>query len=97
MEMATDHVIGRVERPLHLSFDIDSIDPLFAPSTGTRVSGGLNYREAYYIAESCADTGMLAGMDLVEVNPDLSSDEGRDMTVEMAVGLISSAMGNKII
>jgi arginase len=97
MEMALDHLIGRVPRPIHLSFDIDSIDPAFAPSTGTRVMGGLNYREAYYICEATAETNCLSSMDLVEVNPSLSSPEGSDMTTGMAVGLCSSALGNKIL
>ncbi len=45
MEMALDHVCCRVDRPLHFSLDIDSVDPAWAPSTGTVVRGGLNYRE----------------------------------------------------
>ena len=57
MEMALDHVAS-TERPLHLSYDIDSVDPTVAPSTGTTVPGGLNYREAHYVAEAMADTGM---------------------------------------
>lgn len=98
MEMALDHVCNRVERPLHFSVDIDSVDPFFAPSTGTRVRGGLAYREAYYIAEAVSETGLLASMDMVEVNPLLGQEHPSDnLTVDMAVGLISSAMGNKIL
>ena len=98
MERALDHVVGRTARPLHLSLDIDSIDPLFAPSTGTRVNGGLTYREAYYVAESFAATGLASSMDLVEVNPSIAADHaGTQTTVAMAVGLISSAMGNQIL
>ena len=55
--MVLDHLMDRVERPLHLSFDIDAVDPLYAPSTGTRVAGGLSYREAYYICEEMAHSG----------------------------------------
>lgn len=55
--MVLDHLLDRVERPLHLSFDIDAVDPLYAPSTGTRVAGGLSYREAYYICEAVAHSG----------------------------------------
>lgn len=97
MERALDHVIGRAPRPLHLSLDIDSIDPLFAPSTGTRVNGGLTYREGYYVCEECAASGCMTSMDLVEVNPQLFGKEDSQSTVNMAIGLISSAMGNKIL
>ena len=57
MEMAMDHLNGR---PLHMSYDIDACDPAIAPSTGTAVRGGLNYREAHYVAEAAADTHMSA-------------------------------------
>lgn len=97
MEMVLDHLMDRNERPLHLSFDIDAVDPLYAPSTGTRVAGGLSYREAYYICEEVARSGCLASMDLVEVNPTLTTAGGDEATVDMAVGLISSALGNSII
>lgn len=94
---ASSHLLSRVNRPLHLSFDIDSIDPMYAPSTGTRVNGGLTYREAYYICEIAAETGMLASMDLVEVNPAINAKDGQADTVGMAVGLCASALGNKIL
>ena len=96
MARATHHLTSRVDRPLHLTFDIDSIDPMYAPSTGTRVSGGLTYREAYYICETMAETGKLASMDLVEVNPSIN-ETGQAATVEMAVGLCASALGNRIL
>lgn len=97
VQNAISHVINRsTDRPIHLTFDIDSIDPMYAPSTGTRVSGGLTYREAYYICEMAAETGKLASMDLVEVNPELNP-EGQQATVAMAVGLCASALGNKIL
>lgn len=121
--MVLDHLMDRVERPLHLSFDIDAVDPLYAPSTGTRVAGGLSYREAYYICEEMAHSGAYGGqrhkpglmiddwlnpsqsknagclgsMDLVEVNPTLAAAGGDETTVDLAVGLISSALGNSII
>jgi arginase len=97
MRRAVDHLTHYGRRPLHLSLDIDSIDPAFAPSTGTRVSGGLSYREGYYVCEALAETGALCSMDMVEVNPSLSSEEESAKTVQMAVGLIASAMGNKIL
>jgi arginase len=95
---ALDHLSqqGRVPRPLHLTFDIDSIDPLYAPSTGTRVSGGLTYREAYFLCEAAAESNALVSMDLVEVNPAIN-EQGKDQTVGMAVRLCASAMGNRIL
>ena len=57
--------------PLHLSLDIDSVDPHFAPGTGTAARGGLSYREIHYICEELALTRRLVSMDLVEVNPGL--------------------------
>lgn len=51
MQLALQHVFKDGARPIHLSFDIDSVDPLLAPSTGTRVRGGLTYREAHYCVE----------------------------------------------
>jgi len=95
---ALDHLSlqGRRPRPLHLTFDIDSIDPLYAPSTGTRVSGGLTYREAYYLCEAAAASEQLVSMDIVEVNPAINSEQ-QGQTVSMAVGLCASAMGNSIL
>ncbi len=74
------------------------MDPFFAPSTGTRVGGGLSYREAYYLCETLAETGLLASMDMVEVNPSiLSHPSEADRTVQMGVGLIAAALGNRIL
>ncbi len=101
MDRALDILFKNGKRPLHLSYDIDSIDPHFAPSTGTRVRGGLNYREAHYIAESLAETNSLVGMDLVEINPrlgfvDVAHREDKNITVEIGIELITSALGKKI-
>jgi arginase len=83
------------ERFIHLSYDIDAIDPSEAPGTGTRVRGGLSYREAHYIAESLAETGRLGSMDIVEINPDLDSDDKRTLT--LGVELVTSALGKRIL
>ncbi len=97
MEMALDHACSRVDRPLHFSLDIDSVDPADAPSTGTVVRGGLSYREAFYMVESVAETGLLCAIDMVEVNPALGTSEGTKMTVDMAVGLCGAALGDRIL
>jgi arginase len=101
MERAKEILFRKGERPLHLSYDIDSVDPHFAPSTGTRVRGGLNYREAHFVAESVSETGTLIGMDLVEINPrlgyvDPAHREEKNVTVEIGLELISSALGKRI-
>lgn len=57
--------------PLHLSFDIDGIDPMYAPGTGTKSQGGLTFREANYICRKCFGSGKLVSMDMVEINPDM--------------------------
>ncbi|KAI9908070.1 hypothetical protein PsorP6_003530 [Peronosclerospora sorghi] len=97
MEMALDHLIGKKQRALHMSYDIDAVDPLVAPSTGTRVRGGLTWREAHYVAEAVAETNLLVGLDMVEVNPKLAPGIGAKLTVEMALMLIASALGNRIL
>ena len=55
--------------PIHISFDVDGIDPLYAPGTGTKVKEGLTYSEAMYICRRAAATHNLVGFDLVEINP----------------------------
>jgi arginase len=100
MDKAVRHLTNdrRLDIPIHLSLDIDGVDPLFAPSTGTRVFGGLYYREAYFICEALAETGLLSSMDLVEVNTSLGGgSEAADRTVKIANGLIAAALGNRIL
>mmetsp|Transcript_16315 Transcript_16315/g.21358 ORF Transcript_16315/g.21358 Transcript_16315/m.21358 type:complete len:385 (-) Transcript_16315:166-1320(-) len=98
MEMALDHLLkNNPTRRLHLSYDIDAVDPLLAPATGTAVRGGLAYREAHYVAEIVAYTGNLASAEIVELNPSLSNDEGAKDTVELGLQLITSFMGKSII
>ncbi|KAG7361680.1 arginase [Nitzschia inconspicua] len=94
MDEALAHLKGR---PLHLSYDIDSVDPMLAPATGTTVRGGLTYREAHFVAEFVAQSGDLASAEIVEVNPSLSSDDGANETVELGLQLITSFMGKSII
>ena len=67
VEMAIEAVGPNHDNPLHLSLDIDSVDPHFAPGTGTAARGGLSYREIHYICEELALTKRLVSMDLVEV------------------------------
>ncbi len=79
---------------LHVSFDVDMLDPAIAPGTGTRVPGGVNYREAQLIMEMVADTGRLGSLDLVEVNPAL---DRRNATAKLAVDLVESLFGKSTL
>lgn len=95
MEEAKKILFKKGKRPLHISYDIDAVDPYFAPATGTKVRGGLNYREAHFVAEYAAQLGTLVGMDLVEINPAFSPI-GQDATIELGLELIGSALGKRI-
>jgi arginase len=79
---------------LHVSFDVDFLDPDIAPGVGTTVRGGPNYREAQLCMEMIADTGRMASMDVMELNPAL--DE-RNRTAEVAVDLIESLFGKSTL
>jgi arginase len=79
---------------LHVSFDVDMLDPAIAPGTGTRVPGGVNYREAQLIMEMIADTGRLGSLDIVEVNPALDQ---RNATAVLAVDLVESLFGKSTL
>lgn len=93
-----DEVMHRLDgRPLHVSYDVDAVDPMFAPATGTVVRGGLTYREAFYVAERIAESGMLGSLDMVEVNPLLtSSGEEIDATVQVGLRLIEALLGGRL-
>ncbi|KAI9738298.1 MAG: Arginase, catabolizes arginine to ornithine and urea [Cirrosporium novae-zelandiae] len=73
--------------PIHLSFDVDALDPQWAPSTGTPVRGGLTLREGDFIAECVHETGQLIAMDLVEVNPSLEA-MGAQETIRAGCSLV---------
>jgi arginase len=79
---------------LHVSFDVDFLDPTVAPGVGTTVKGGPTYREAQLCMEMIADTGRLASLDVVELNPAL---DVRNATAEVAVDLIESLFGKSTL
>lgn len=79
---------------VHLSFDIDALDPLYAPGSGTPYSGGLTDREAHLALELLAESDVLTSLEMVEVNPIL--DE-HNRTGRLAANLIASALGHRII
>ena len=82
---------------VHLSYDIDALDPFFAPHTGTSVRGGLTFREGNYICEILAESQRLRSMELVEVNPNLHSNLALKTTIDTALTLVGSALGQKIL
>lgn len=79
---------------LHLSFDLDCVDPGVATGVGTPVSGGLTYREAHYAMETIAASGAMRSMDVVELNPILDS---RNQSAGLASELVASALGQRIL
>jgi len=79
---------------LHVSFDVDFLDPDIAPGVGTTVRGGPSYREAQLCMEMIADTGRLASLDLMELNPAL---DVRNRTAELAVDLVESLFGKSTL
>ncbi|KAF2402461.1 Ureohydrolase [Trichodelitschia bisporula] len=100
------HGIGKVmdmalgwigsDTPIHLSFDVDALDPMWAPSTGTPVRGGLTLREGDFIAECVHETGNLVALDLVEVNPSLEIT-GAQETVRAGNSIIRCALGDTLL
>ena len=79
---------------LHVSLDVDFLDPAIAPGVSTTVRGGPTYREAQLCMEMIADTGRLASLDLMELNPAL---DVRNQTAELAVDLIESLFGKSTL
>ncbi|MCX7563104.1 arginase [Xanthomonadaceae bacterium XH05] len=79
---------------LHVSFDVDFLDPSIAPGVGTTVPGGPNYREAQLVMEMIADSGAMASLDIVELNP---AFDVRNATAQLAVDLVESLFGKSTL
>jgi arginase len=92
LEQALMHVDG--DTHLHVSFDVDFLDPEIAPGVLTTVPGGPSYREAQLCMEMIADTGLLASLDVMELNPAL---DVRNRTAQVAVDLIGSLFGKSTL
>jgi arginase len=90
---ASLRILGNVDT-IHVSFDMDALDPVVAPGVGTPVSGGLSYREAHLLMEMLADDGRVGSLDLMEVNPIL---DDRNRTAKVAVDLAASLFGQRIL
>jgi arginase len=79
---------------VHLSLDLDGLDPQDAPGVGTPVMGGMSYRESHLAMEMLSDSGIISSAEFVEVNPIL--DE-KNKTATVAVGLMASLFGEKLL
>jgi arginase len=79
---------------IHVSFDLDGVDPEHAPGVGTPSPGGMSYREAHLAMEMLADTEQVLSAEFVEVNPVL---DHRNRTAKLGVGLLASLLGKKIL
>jgi arginase len=89
---ALEHVAG--DAFVHVSLDMDVLDPEVAPGVGTPVRGGLSYREAHLALELVAEVGLVGSLEVVEVNPILDRE---NETAELAVELVASALGARIL
>lgn len=78
---------------LHVSLDVDFLDPSIAPAVGTTVPGGTTFREAHLVMELLHESGLVSSLDLVELNPFL---DDRGMTARLMVDLVGSLMGKKV-
>lgn len=82
-----------MDRPIHLSFDVDGMDPIDAPSTGTAVPNGVRIHEAIEMVKTLRETGLLVSMDCVEVNPALGDERDVEVTVRNARWIIAHGLG----
>lgn len=94
-----DEILGEIletidpkrHKYIHISFDVDGLDPQVVPSTGTPVSDGLTFEEGKRIIEIAKETGRLAALDIVEMNPLLGTEEERETSIQYTINLIESA------
>jgi arginase len=96
MKRAMEEALEGVDEQthLHVSFDVDFLDPSIAPGVGTTIPGGPNYREAQLVMEMICDTGLMGSLDIVELNPAL---DHRNQTAELAVDLVESLFGKSTL
>ena len=96
MKRAMEEALAGVDANthIHVSFDVDFLDPDIAPGVGTTVPGGPNYREAQLVMEMIADTGRMGSLDIVELNPSL---DNRNQTGRLCVDLVESLFGKSTL
>jgi len=93
MKQALARVTDGTDR-VHVSFDLDAVDPTVAPGVGTPVKGGLDYREAHLLMEMLSDSGAMTSLEVVEANPIL---DDRNASAAFAVELVQSGFGKRIL
>lgn len=100
-KLGVHRVINRVLKELkervdhiHVSFDLDSIDPAIVPGVGTPVPGGLTYREAHLLMETIAECGCMSSLEIAEVNPIL---DYKNQSASVAAEIVASSMGMRIL
>ncbi|HSW55358.1 MAG TPA: arginase [Ignavibacteriaceae bacterium] len=79
---------------IHISFDVDSVDPLVAPGVGTPIPGGLSYREAHLLMETIAECGCMSSLEIAELNPIL---DHKNQSAVFTAELVASSMGQRIL
>lgn len=94
MQEAIDYLKAKEVDGVHLSLDLDALDPLYTPGVGTPVPGGISYRESHLAMEMLEESGLITSAEFVEVNPIL--DE-KNKTADVAVGLMGSLFGEKLL
>ena len=94
MEDAIRYLKARHVDGVHLSLDLDALDPLYTPGVGTPVAGGISYRESHLAMEMLQEEGFITSAEFVEVNPIL--DE-KNRTADVAVALIGSLFGETLV
>lgn len=94
IENRIEYLKSRNVDGVHLSLDVDALDPLETPGTGTRVLGGLSYRESHFALELLHQSHLISSMDLVEVNPLIDSN---NHTAEQAVSLVGTFFGETLL
>ncbi|MCO4427731.1 arginase [Staphylococcus aureus] len=94
IENTIEYLKSRNVDGVHLSLDVDALDPLETPGTGTRVLGGLSYRESHFALELLHQSHLISSMDLVEVNPLIDSN---NHTAEQVVSLVGTFFGETLL
>lgn len=94
IQQTLDYLASRQVDGVHLSLDLDGLDPLYTPGVGTPVPGGITYRESHLAMELLEDAGVITSAEFVEVNPILDK---YNKTADVAVGLMGSLFGEKLL
>lgn len=94
---ALDIVNPKNKNRLHVSFDVDSVDPQYIPSTGTPVLGGLTPREMLIIAEQIWNTGQMSALDVVEFNPSIGTEKEIELSAKYIIEIILQFFGKSRI